>query len=744
MEPTSNQTNIQPLKDAFRSVERGTLRIASGWIRSRQLHEVLDETVVERIRSGAVALRLLLRIGSPKDVEITDPGVFRLLENLSRAAGADVQWRYSSHHHSKVYIAADRWAMVGSFNLTGGGFGSEDAPGTNPEAGVITTDGGEVAALAATFDAQFAAAAEVPDALVAVVANAAAHDRLAAFALKPVAAGTFVEIPLGTPQESVLAQVERAVWMHPSFFAAGDTAAELDPQLFRQFGGGDELGLTVRGVAWSQETAWSQVLQLELKPIRRIIRRAGSAAPAAPRFEPVTLPPAVGSLVSLADEELLAGIFNPAGARYAYLEENPTVAVSFDNREIRSKHMAVLGSTGSGKSYFVKRFIERSLAAEAAAAVERLATPAHEASPLRIVIVDTHGEYGSGAFAEDLAVAEILADESRLERAGAVLVSDADDVDEVIKEVGKHDLAAIGHAFARAESATDAAARTAAFVTALEEEIANRRASAHAALDWPALLEEIAEDVAAEEKKPSNDPIRAGAWQYRADLAAVSGIADTETRRALEAMLTARHTAALQSAVGAPKAESVSTDGLQATIAALESGRLRLETFDLVGSIEQPGVYRLNLAPVHDAEIRQAIVGDLMKEVFERAKERAAGGGFATLFVVDEAQNYAPERASRSVASYRWMKVLASEGRKFGVGLLVMTQRPAYLSKDVLAQCNSQAIFRLVNPQDISQVEGTVEGISEYDLAALPNFVAGQAIFTGVAMTMPVRVRVAE
>jgi DNA helicase HerA-like ATPase len=59
-----------------------------------------------------------------------------------------------------------------------------------------------------------------------------------------------------------------------------------------------------------------------------------------------------------------------------------------------------------------------------------------------------------------------------------------------------------------------------------------------------------------------------------------------------------------------------------------------------------------------------------------------------------------------------------------------------------LAQCNSQAIFRLINNLDIAQVENTVEGISKVDLEQLPNFVAGEALFTGVAMTMPVRVRV--
>jgi DNA helicase HerA-like ATPase len=172
----------------------------------------------------------------------------------------------------------------------------------------------------------------------------------------------------------------------------------------------------------------------------------------------------------------------------------------------------------------------------------------------------------------------------------------------------------------------------------------------------------------------------------------------------------------------------------------VKKGDYRLESLKLINNISKPGIYRLDLSSIDDADIRRAVCGDLMRETFEKSKEQ--NGNFRTLFIVDEAQNYAPEKASKNMPSFRWMKVIASEGRKFGVALLVMTQRPAYLSKDILSQCNTQAIFRLVNQADIQQVEQSVEGISEYDLMQLPNFVAGQAIFTGVGMKMPVRVKV--
>ena len=74
----------------------------------------------------------------------------------------------------------------------------------------------------------------------------------------------------------------------------------------------------------------------------------------------------------------------------------------------------------------------------------------------------------------------------------------------------------------------------------------------------------------------------------------------------------------------------------------------------------------------------------------------------------------------------------------------MVTQRPAYVAKDVLAQCNTQAIFRLINKQDLEQIQETVEGISKEELIRLPNYQQGQCVLTGVAVEEPVVVQVAE
>lgn len=714
----------------------GTLRIASGWIRSAQLHAVITDDVAERIKSGAISLRLLLRIGNPTDVEITDGGVFRFLEDLADAPNADVQWRYSSHHHSKMYIVDTGWAMVGSFNLTGGGFGTESRPGSNPEAGIITTKKREITALTATFDQQFADAQEVPTDLVGFVANAAHHNGFSAILTQPVAAGTFVQVPTDNPARTILAQVEDTLRLHQSFFSAGDDPVALNPDIFRRFATGSTRSNLINGLAFSADAARNQLSIVALLPIRIIERTEGSAEPV---FQPVGLPPAVGAPVSLAEPDILHTIFNPQQARYAHLEENPAVSASFDNRQVLTKHLAVLGSTGSGKSYFTKRYIERSLVHEAIVDKRRKGAPDQA---IRIVLVDTHGEYGPGELDASVSVTNVLADEAAIKRATATPVTDVDDLMNEIPALGKQDVEILNQAFAAAGHESDGEKKRDAFRAVLTEEIERRSQSDHAAVNWPNVLEDLRDAYQAEEKKPSNDPLAATGWQYAADIASLTHLSDGGARNRLKTLITNKHIQAIKSAVGAPKRTEVDTAGLQAVVDALGDGGIRLETLELISKLQHPGVYRLDLQSVHDPETRQALVGDLMKEVFERAKSTAGSNGFRTLFVVDEAQNYAPERSSKTIPSFRWMKVIASEGRKFGVGLLVMTQRPTYLSKDILAQCNSQAIFRLINKGDLDQVANTVEGISESDLEQIPQFVAGQAIFTGVGMTMPVRVRV--
>src|ERR1051325_5094853 len=66
--------------------------------------------------------------------------------------------------------------------------------------------------------------------------------------------------------------------------------------------------------------------------------------------------------------------------------------------------------------------------------------------------------------------------------------------------------------------------------------------------------------------------------------------------------------------------------------------------------------------------------------------------------------------AGQTVVSTNILKQILSEGRKFGVGIGLITQRPGKLDQDVLSQCMTQVIMRIVNPVDQDTVAKSVEG----------------------------------
>jgi DNA helicase HerA-like ATPase len=114
------------------------------------------------------------------------------------------------------------------------------------------------------------------------------------------------------------------------------------------------------------------------------------------------------------------------------------------------------------------------------------------------------------------------------------------------------------------------------------------------------------------------------------------------------------------------------------------------------------------------------------------------------LVVVEEAHNFIPSRGEgqADTPSVEIIRKLITEGRKFGTGLLLISQRPSRLDETTLSQCNSFLIFRLVNPRDQAFVEKVMENLSKADSRLLPGFGPGQGIISGQAVRFPLVIRV--
>ncbi len=122
---------------------------------------------------------------------------------------------------------------------------------------------------------------------------------------------------------------------------------------------------------------------------------------------------------------------------------------------------------------------------------------------------------------------------------------------------------------------------------------------------------------------------------------------------------------------------------------------------------------------------------------------RDLNGDIAFLAVYEEAHKYVPKSEdARFRAASRSIERIAKEGRKYGVGMMIVSQRPSDVSETVFSQCNSCVVMRLTNPAD-----------QEYVRRLLPDFVRGvadslstleqrEALIVGAAIRVPALIRV--
>lgn len=117
-------------------------------------------------------------------------------------------------------------------------------------------------------------------------------------------------------------------------------------------------------------------------------------------------------------------------------------------------------------------------------------------------------------------------------------------------------------------------------------------------------------------------------------------------------------------------------------------------------------------------------------------------GSHPTLLVLEEAHHYLRsvginEEGGQSDLAY---ERLAKEGRKFGVSLWLSTQRPSELSPTVLAQCGTWIVFRLTSERDLRSVESAGEWFDRQELDRVAGLPRQQAVVFGSGVPLPIRV----
>jgi len=152
----------------------------------------------------------------------------------------------------------------------------------------------------------------------------------------------------------------------------------------------------------------------------------------------------------------------------------------------------------------------------------------------------------------------------------------------------------------------------------------------------------------------------------------------------------------------------------------------------------------LQLTEMSDME-QEILVSALMKRILKARINAERGNGtekldYPVFIVIEEAHRF----ASRDSRSFDVLRTILSEGRKFGVGVCLISQRPSKIDSDILSQCMTQIVMRMVNPADQDNVARSVESIGRELIEELPGLTKGQAIVAGVSINTPVLIRVRE
>ena len=143
------------------------------------------------------------------------------------------------------------------------------------------------------------------------------------------------------------------------------------------------------------------------------------------------------------------------------------------------------------------------------------------------------------------------------------------------------------------------------------------------------------------------------------------------------------------------------------------------------------------------SEIMSSISGALLKITYDALfwglNTKVGGKSQPLLVVLEEAHNYL--KSGENSISSRTVQAIAKEGRKYGVGLLLVTQRPSELDETVLSQCGTMIALRMNNSKDRSHIKAAVQDELQTMVDLLPSLRTGEGLISGEAVKIPSRVK---
>jgi DNA helicase HerA-like ATPase len=395
--------------------------------------------------------------------------------------------------------------------------------------------------------------------------------------------------------------------------------------------------------------------------------------------------PTLGDAVLLADKHDLTRVYAPpqaASIKIGSLFQEPSVPARLLMDDLLSKHFLIVGSTGSGKSSAVTCILQRLLAEH---------THAH------VVILDIHNEYSAafGGLVEPINLDNFSLPFWMLdfpEMIAALVNRDAHYDAEV-------EILSDGVVFAKRRYSDSATARAGALRKSTEGQVIT--------VDTPTpfrmsdVIAYIDEQLGRLERNQFMLPFR-------------------RLKARIESLVSDQR---YNFMFGSLSVQDTMTEVLARLFRVPAQGR-------------PISVIDLSTVP---PEILDVVISVISRLAFDLAVW--SKGGLPMLLVCEEAHRYAPASDSKFVPTRQALSRIAKEGRKYGLSLALVTQRPSELDSTILSQCGTAIVLRLSSERDQDVIRGsTYEGMIDL-VDFLPLLGDREAIVLGQGVSMPMRVR---
>ena len=143
-----------------------------------------------------------------------------------------------------------------------------------------------------------------------------------------------------------------------------------------------------------------------------------------------------------------------------------------------------------------------------------------------------------------------------------------------------------------------------------------------------------------------------------------------------------------------------------------------------------------------DDRLAKAITKIISRKIFNKAAILKPRGSRAFHIVIEEAHRYVQNDNDVNLLGYNIFERISKEGRKYGVFLGLITQRPSELSDTCISQCNNFIILRVLHPKDLHYIKEMIPNITNEIVLQLKDLKPGHCISFGMAFRVPMSISI--